>query len=190
MKTPVPVRDYTRRPGDSRPLDRATGSDRGSSLDGEEAALSVKPVSATAALGTSVSEIHRYPLRPPGFEEPLFPTPGSRRAVAEHLLGAPWLCRASELSGGGGETVHVLGEPVELRRSDDHVHLIRSRRGRRCSWRRRRVTEILERWREVEAWWDDELRIDRLVFRVLLSGGGVVDLARDESGWFLSGIVD
>ena len=37
----------------------------------------------------SVSQIHSYPLRPEGFEEPLFPTLESRRAVAEHLLQAP-----------------------------------------------------------------------------------------------------
>src|SRR5215212_9901454 len=48
-------------------------------------------------LATTVSEIHRYPLRPPGFEEPLFPTREFRRAVAEHLASAPWLSRGSEL---------------------------------------------------------------------------------------------
>ena len=43
----------------------------------------------------SVSEIHCYPLRPEGFEEPLFPTRESRLAVLDHLLRAPWLSRAS-----------------------------------------------------------------------------------------------
>ena len=43
---------------------------------------------------TSVAEIHAYPARPEGFEEPLFPTRESRLAVAEHLLRAPWLGRA------------------------------------------------------------------------------------------------
>jgi hypothetical protein len=47
--------------------------------------------------GVGVSEIHRYPLRPEGFEEPLFPTATSRKAVAAHLLRAPWLRRASEV---------------------------------------------------------------------------------------------
>ncbi len=37
-------------------------------------------------LETSVSEIHGYPLRPEGFEEPLFPSRESRLAVGEHLL--------------------------------------------------------------------------------------------------------
>jgi hypothetical protein len=33
--------------------------------------------------------------------------------------------------------------------------------------------------------------VDRVIFRVLLSGGAVVDLARKRSGgWFLVGIVD
>lgn len=45
----------------------------------------------------SLAEIHRYPLRPDGFGEPLFPTHESRRAVAEHLVRAPWLSRASEI---------------------------------------------------------------------------------------------
>ena len=38
--------------------------------------------------GTSVLEIHRYPLRPEEFEEPLFPTTASKRAIAGHLLEA------------------------------------------------------------------------------------------------------
>jgi hypothetical protein len=45
--------------------------------------------------GASVSEIHRYPLRPEGVEEPLFSTQEFRREIADHLLRAPWLSRAS-----------------------------------------------------------------------------------------------
>ena len=57
---------------------------------------------------TSVSEIHAYPLRPEGFEEPLFPTAASRREVAEHLLGAPWLVRACEVANrGAGEAARA-----------------------------------------------------------------------------------
>jgi len=175
MKTPVPGWDYTRWAGDSRPLDRPP------LLPGEE---------ERALPGTSVAEIHAYPLRPPGFEEPLFPTPDSRRAVAEHLLEAPWLCRASELRGRRGESVHASMEPVKLRRSEGRVDLVRLRRGGRCSWRKRRVVEILARWREVGAWWDDDLHVDRVVLRALLSGGGVVDLEREGSGWLLVGVVD
>ena len=52
----------------------------------------------------SVAEIHAYPARPEGFEEPLFPTRESRLAVADHLLDAPWLSRASELGRPGRES--------------------------------------------------------------------------------------
>jgi len=135
---------------------------------------------------TSVSEIHRYPLRPSGFEEPLFPTAASRRAVMEHLLEAPWLRRASELRRCAGEVAHAPEEPVTLRVS--RAEVVRPRTGRRS---RRRVLGILERWREVEGWWDRDRCKDRFVFRVLLSGGAVVDLAREKSGgWLLVGVVD
>ncbi len=53
------------------------------------------------------------------------------------------------------------------------------------------VVRILDRWREVRDWWDEERYTDRFVFRVLLSGGSVVDLARERSGeWLLVGVVD
>jgi hypothetical protein len=148
--------------------------------DGEE-----KPME-----GMSVSDIHRYPLRPPGFEEPLFPTADSKRTVAEHLLTAPWLTRASELKGRSGATAHALEEAVELKDSHGRVEVIRPRGSKRCSWRRRQVVEVLGRWREVDAWWDEDLGVDRMVFRTLLSGGVVVDLARERSGWLLVGVVD
>ena len=139
----------------------------------------------------SVSGIHAYPLRPPGFEEPLFPTPSSKKVIAEHLLEAPWLRRASGVEGRSGETVRALAEPVELRGSCGRVELIRVKGGRRCSWRRRRVAEVLDRWREIGDWWDEDRHKDRLVFRVLLCGGAVVDLARERSGgWLLVGILD
>jgi hypothetical protein len=139
----------------------------------------------------SVSGIHAYPLRPPGFEEPLFPTPSSRRTVAEHLLEAPWLRRASGLEGRAGEAARSLAEPVELRNLRGRIELIRRGGGGRCSWRRRRVAEVLDRWREIGEWWDENRRRDRLVFRVLLCGGAVVDLARERSGgWLLIGVVD
>ena len=143
--------------------------------------------------GVGVSEIHRYPLRPKGFEEPLFPTAGSRKAVAEHLLDAPWLCRASEVErpGWGGQTVHVSGEPVEVEhRRGDVVLVARGlRRGRRCRAAGLRVVETLARWREVGGWWGAGAR-DRVVVRVLLSDGAVVDLAREDGAWSLVGTVD
>lgn len=62
---------------------------------------------------------------------------------------------------------------------------------RRCSWQRRRVVEVLDRWREVRAWWEEGSSIDRLVFKVLLAGGPVVEVARERSGeWLLVGVVD
>jgi hypothetical protein len=142
-------------------------------------------------LAVEVSEIHAYPLRPDGFEEPLFPGAASRRVVGEHLLRAPWLRRASELERRNGEAAHAFEEPVELRKTCGRLELVRPRGGRRCSWRRRRVVEVLDRWREVGGWWDEDRVTDRLVFRILLSGGAVVDLSRERSGqWFLVGVVD
>lgn len=141
-------------------------------------------------LGVTVSEIHRYPLRPEGFEEPLFPTVASKRALAEHFLRSPWLERTSKLKGGSGESAHALEEAVELRRSNGRTELVRSQGGRLC-WRRKRVLRTLGQWREVRCWWDADSSVDRTVFRVLLSGGAVVELALEHSGgWFLVGVVD
>ena len=138
----------------------------------------------------TVSEIHRYPPRPEGFEEPLFPTDGSRRQVAEHLLRAPWLARASELREGLGSAAHMREEPVKLARVAGVVHVVRPRAGS-CSWRRRRVVEVLDRWRCVRSWWEHQEQVDRLLFRVLLSGDAVVDLALERPGkWLLAGVVD
>ena len=141
--------------------------------------------------GVGVSAIHRYPLRPEGFEEPLFPTFGSRRAVGEHLLCAPWLCRASEVErpGRGGQAVHASEEPVAVERRRGHVLVVRHLGGRRRCRGEARVEETLARWREVGGWWGDEAR-DRVVVRVLLSDGAVVDLAREGGSWSLVGTVD
>jgi uncharacterized protein DUF6504 len=139
---------------------------------------------------TNVSEIHAYPLRPTGFQEPLFPTADSKRAVVEHLLKAPWLTRASQLKGRSGEVAHTPEEPVKLKGRRGRVELLRTRSGR-CYWRRRAVVRVLDRWRDRRDWWDEEQYTDRFVFRVLLSGGAVVDLARERSGgWLLVGVVD
>ncbi len=143
-------------------------------------------------LETSVSEIHRYPLRPEGFEEPLFPGAESRRAVAEHLLQAPWLSRASEIEGRGGQAVHARREFVEIENRCGLVRVLWASGERRCR-KRRRVVEVLDRWREVSAWWDGARATDRTVVRVLLSDGAVVDLACERGnsgGWFLVGVVD
>ena len=138
----------------------------------------------------SVSEIHRYPLRPDGFEEPLFPTMESRRAVLDHLLLSSWLSRASELEGRGGEAVHAGRETVDVKSRSGRVRISWASGRRRCR-REHRIVEVLGRWREVRAWWDEERATDRSLFRVLLSDGSVVDLARESGGqWFLVGTMD
>jgi hypothetical protein len=139
---------------------------------------------------SSVAEIHGYPRRPPGFEEPLFPTEESKRRIMAHFLEAPWLSRASELPRGVGETAHAAREPIRLVGAGSRVELVRPARCRRGT-SRRRVVRVLERWREVRAWWDEETRTDRFAFRVLLVGGAVAELALERSGgWFLVGVAD
>jgi len=138
----------------------------------------------------SVSEIHCYPLRPEGFEEPLFPTRESRLAVLDHLLGAPWLSRASEMEERGGQAAHARWEPVELENRHGRLRIVRASGRRRCR-RRRHVVEVLGGWREVRAWWDETRAKDRSLARLLLSDGSVVDLARERDGeWFLVGVTD
>ena len=140
---------------------------------------------------TSVSEIHRYPLRPDGFEEPLFPTGESRRTVGDHLLRAPWLSRASEVESGfaRGQAAHARSEPVEVEGRRGCVRVVLASDRGRC--KRRRVVEVLCRWREVGAWWDETRATDRNLVRVLLSDGAVVDLARERNGgWSLVGVPD
>ena len=138
----------------------------------------------------SVSEIHRYPLRPDGFEEPLFPTRESRLAVGDHLLRASWLSRASEVEDRGGQAAHARLEPVELETRRGRTRVVLTSGRRRCR-KRRRVIEILCRWREVGAWWDEARATDRNLVRVLLSDGAVVDLAQERGGeWSLVGVTD
>jgi hypothetical protein len=135
----------------------------------------------------SVSEIHCYPLRPGGFEEPLFPTRESRRRVLDHLLRAPWLSLASEMEGGCGQAAHARREPVELENRHGRVRVARASRCRK----KRHIVEVLGRWREVRAWWDETRTKDRSLVRVLLSDGSIVDLARENEGeWFLVGVTD
>jgi integrase len=138
----------------------------------------------------SVSEIHRYPLRPEGFEEPLFSTRESRLAVLDHLLRTPWLSRASEMEERGGQAAHARWEPVELENRHGRVRIAWSSGRRRCR-KRRHVVEVLGRWREVRAWWDETRAKNRSLARLLLSDGSVVDLARENGGeWFLVGVTD
>jgi integrase len=138
----------------------------------------------------SVSEIHRYPLRPEGFEEPLFSTRESRLAVIDHLLRTSWLSRASEMEERGGQAAHARWEPVELENRHGRVRITWALGRRRCR-KRRHVVEVLGRWREVRAWWDETRAKNRSLARLLLSDGSVVDLARENGGeWFLVGVMD
>jgi hypothetical protein len=139
-------------------------------------------------LEASVTEIHAYPARPEGFEEPLFPTNGSRRAVAEHLLRSSWLSRASEGAGLGGRAADARREPVEVERLHGRVWVTRTpgQGGSQKAW----VVERIARWREVGWWWDEEQASDRTTARVLLSNGAVADLAREPGGWFVVGVLD
>ena len=136
----------------------------------------------------SVSEIHCYPLRPEGFEEPLFPTRESRLVILDHLLRTSWLSRASEMEERGGQAAHARWEPVELENRQGRVRVTWASGRRR---KRRHVVEVLGRWREVRAWWDETRAKNRSLARLLLSDGSVVDLARENGGeWFLVGVTD
>ena len=45
-------------------------------------------------------------------------------------------------------------------------------------------------WRDVGGWWSEGEIRDRVVVRVLLSDGAIVDLAREGGAWSLVGTVD
>lgn len=158
-------------------------------------------------MDASASEIHRQPLRPPGFEEPLFLGRAAKSEIVEHLRGSSsWLRRADEGAPGArdsqqpGEIWHVVARP------DGSAHLVRARRNSADSacrgYSRRRVTKqrvsaVIERWREVRSWWEPGRGADRLCFRLQLSDGAVVDLAFNRGGageragaWSLMRVLD
>lgn len=98
----------------------------------------------------TVSEIHKHPLRPAGYAEPLFHTPQSRKEILEHLARSRWLGKASEIA-----------------------------RGRRCKERTLRADEgaqpvetVLASWREVDRWWEEGGGVDRLCHLVRTTSGG------------------
>jgi len=109
----------------------------------------------------------------------------------DHLLGSPWLRQTSELRRGTGEVARATREPIELRRPNGHLEIVRPHAlRRRCLWKRRRVLKVLDSWREVKGWWDGDSTTDRTLFRVLHFGGAVIDIAKERSrGWFLVGVV-
>jgi hypothetical protein len=94
-------------------------------------------------LEASVSEIHRHPLRPLGFVEPLFLGRADKKEIAEHLAASSgWLRRAGEVRAGEiegtGEVCHVLARP------DGSAYLVRARRPG-CRWGRRRRAGFAKR---------------------------------------------
>lgn len=98
--------------------------------------------------------------------------------MISHLAASSWLSKASEVPAGG----HRESARLE-RRGDGRTYLVRLA-GQGCRTARdrrqaaRRVAEVLERWREVRGWWEEGGE-DRVVYRLLLSDGAVVDLALD-----------
>ena len=153
-------------------------------------------------MDATVSEIHGHPLRPAGFAEPLFLGRAAKKEIADHLARSSWLGRV-------GTGISAVGEPEEagevchvLARADGSAHLVRGFAGRpgcrskrfargRRRVSRRRVSGVIERWREVRRWWEPERGTDRLCFRLRLSDGAVVDTALDRSGsWSLLRVHD
>lgn len=127
----------------------------------------------------TVSEIHSYPLRPQGYEEPLFLRKAHRKEIAEHLACSSWLMRASEAPDKDPEPCHLY------RDGDGVVWLARAgcyRRKRRAV--RHRVLRVVERWREVSGWWESGKGSDRICFRVVLCGGAVVEVALERTEGF------
>ena len=127
----------------------------------------------------------------------------------EHFLAASWVQRASEAATGEvargvsrghahgyarGYAARAASERVWLGWGEDGALVLERRCGRR-RWRvvrRRAVRRVLGRWREVRGWWEDSGGCDFVLYRLLLSDGAVVDVARDlpERDWKLVGVVD
>lgn len=98
---------------------------------------------------TTVSEIHRYPLRPDGYAEPLFHSLESRKEILEHFARSGWLWRASEQSAPAlGQTRGPSGARAES------------------------VVRVISRWREVDRWWEPGGGVDAVWRLVELDLGG------------------
>ena len=148
----------------------------------------------------SVSEMQRHPMRPSGVAEPLFLGREARKEIAEHFReSAGWLkgageARPEERAGGACHVYRGAGGEAWLVRPG--CRRLRSRANKR------RVRRVISSWREVRGWWETGGGIDRLLFRVLLDGGGVggeadleagavVDLALERGyGWSLVRVLD
>lgn len=147
----------------------------------------------------SVGEIHRHPLRPPEFAEPLFLGREDKKEIAEHLArSSSWLANAGDAASDdvGAMNTEQIARPYYpchvYRGAGGEAWFVRpgcSRRKKRTE--KRRVARVIERWRDVHSWWEPEGGVDRLFFRVLLSGGVVADLALDRRyGWCLERVLD
>jgi len=107
----------------------------------------------------TVSEIHRHPLRPEGYEEPLFHSHKSRKEILEHLARSRWLGKASELP------VRRLGARAYDSRSAAYPGS-QSSRGAKDP-----VSRVLASWREVDRWWEPEGEVDRVCYLVRTARG-------------------
>ncbi len=134
----------------------------------------------------SVTEIHCHPLRPSGFAEPLFLGPEDRKEIAEHLARSGWLERASAATIPEVRPCHVY------RDSGGEAWIVKPEcRRQRGRTKKSRVKRVIGRWREVRDWWRPEGGTDRLLFRVMLSGESVVDVALERGyGWSLVRVLD
>ena len=156
-QTETVLRGFTRREGSARPYPAfyRIGADISTPNPGSRS-----PASERSELDASVAEIHDHPLRPHGFEEPLFFGRAAKKAIAEHLkTSSSWLRKAGEAHaedlGRTGEVCHVLQRP------DGSAYLVRAGRRRPGTHRRetsgyakRRIARVIERWREVRGWWN------------------------------------
>ena len=149
----------------------------------------------------TVSEIHAYQgelARPANFVEPLFWGIEKKREVMEHFLTATWLQRASDMyrAGCSGEAAHARRESARLERREDGSLVLERGCGRRHGRRReKRVREVLGSWRVLRGWWEPSGGEDLVLYRLLLTDGAVVDVARRPTGvaggdWELVGVVD
>ena len=91
---------------------------------------------------------------------------------------------------GMGALLRGKEERLDASVSEIHRHPLRP-----PGFAKQRVARVIERWREVRGWWEPGGGTDRLLFRVLLSGGSVVDLAVERSeeragAWSLVRVLD
>ena len=107
----------------------------------------------------TVSEIHRHPLRPEGYAEPLFHSHKSRKEILEHLARSRWLGKASELS------VRERGA-----RAYDY-HSAASPDSQGSLGAKDPVARVLASWREVDRWWEPGGGVD-VVWRLVEDRGG------------------